>query len=423
MGGSADSAGRASARRVVITGMGLLSPLGTGTALNWEAVREGRSGIGPIARFDAARYSSRIAGECTDFDSLAFIDRKEARKMDRFIQYAVAAAQLAVEDSGIDTALLRGDRAGVFIGSGIGGIGAIEDTHTVLLEKGPGRVSPFFLISSIINEAAGQVSILYSAGGPNAATATACSSGTHAIGDSFRIIARGDADIMLAGGAEAPITPLGVAGFCAMRALSTRNDAPTRASRPFDRERDGFVVGEGSAILLLEERESAIARGARIYSEIVGYGMSGDAFHVSAPQENGDGAYRSMMRAVSDGGIELTEVDYINAHGTSTVWNDKIETLAIKRAFGAHAQKLAVSSTKSMTGHLLGAAGGLEAAFTALALLHQILPPTINYENPDPECDLDYVPNQARPAELTFALSNSFGFGGTNGTLLFKRPF
>jgi len=343
--------------------------------------------------------------------------------MDRFIQYAVVAAQLAVEDSGIDTALMRGDRAGVYIGSGIGGIGVIEDTHTVLLEKGPGRVSPFFLISSIINEAAGQVSILYSAGGPNSATATACSSGTHAIGDSFRIIARGDADIMLAGGAEAPVTPLGVAGFCAMRALSTRNDAPTRASRPFDRERDGFVVGEGSAILLLEERESAIARGARIYAEIVGYGMSGDAFHVSAPQESGDGAYRSMMRAVSDGGIELTEVDYINAHGTSTAWNDKIETLAIKRVFGAHAQKLAVSSTKSMTGHLLGAAGGLEAAFTALALLHQILPPTINYENPDPECDLDYVPNQARPAELTFALSNSFGFGGTNGTLLLKRPF
>lgn len=341
--------------------------------------------------------------------------------MDRFIQYAVVAAQLAVEDSGIDTALLQSDRAGVHVGSGIGGIGSIADTVKVLLEKGPGRVSPFFLISSIINEAAAQISILYKAGGPNLAIATACSSGTHAIGDSFRIIARGDADIMLAGGAEAPVTPLGVAGFCAMRALSTHNDAPAQASRPFDRERDGFVVGEGSAILLLEERESALARGARIYAEIAGYGMSGDAFHVSAPQENGDGAYRSMLRAVRDAGIEFTEVDYINAHGTSTSWNDKIETLAIKRLFGAHAHKLAVSSTKSMTGHLLGAAGGLEAGFTALALLHQVLPPTINYENPDPDCDLDYVPNQARPTEVTVALSNSFGFGGANGTLLLKR--
>jgi 3-oxoacyl-[acyl-carrier-protein] synthase II len=309
----------------------------------------------------------------------------------------------------------------VYIGSGIGGIGCIEDTHKVLLEKGPGRVSPFFLISSIINEAAGQVSILYRSGGPNSATATACTSGLHALGDSFRIIARGEADIMLAGGAEAPITPLGVAGFCAMRALSTRNDEPTRASRPFDRERDGFVVGEGSAILLLEERESALKRGAHIYAEIAGYGMSGDAFHVSAPQENGDGAYRCMLRAVEDAGIGLSQVEYVNAHGTSTAWNDKIETLALKRLFGDHARRLAVSSTKSMTGHLLGAAGGLEAAFTALALHHQTLPPTINYENPDPECDLDYVPNQARPAEITFALSNSFGFGGTNGTLLLKR--
>jgi 3-oxoacyl-[acyl-carrier-protein] synthase II len=357
--------------------MGLLSPLGTGIAQSWEAAREGLSGIGPITRFDAAHYSSRIAGECKDFDPLAFMDRKEARKMDRFIQYAVAAAQLAVGDSGIDSALLKGDRAGVYVGSGIGGIGSIENTHKVLLEKGPGRVSPFFLISSIINEAAGQVSILYNSGGPNSATATACSSGTHAIGDSFRIIVRGDADIMLAGGAEAPITPLGVAGFCAMRALSTRNDAPAQASRPFDKERDGFVVGEGSVILLLEERASALKRGARIYAEIVGYG--------------------------------------------TTPWNDKIETLAIKRLFGDHAYKLAVSSTKSMTGHLLGAAGGLEAGLTALSLYNQVLPPTINYENPDPECDLDYVPNQARPSEVTFALSNSFGFGGTNGTLLLKR--
>lgn len=413
--------GRSSARRVVITGIGLVSPLGIGAAQNWEAARKGRSGISLITRFDASQYSSRIAGECTDFDPLVFIDRKESRKMDRFIQYAVAAAQLAVEDSRIDPALLQGDRTGVYVGSGIGGIGSIEETHKVLLEKGPGRVSPFFLVSSIINEAAGQISILYKSGGPNSATATACSSGTHSIGDSFRLIARGDADIMLAGGAEAPVTPLGVAGFCAMRALSTRNDAPEQASRPFDKERDGFVVGEGSGIMVLEERESAIKRGACIYAEIVGYGMSGDAHHVSAPQTDGDGAYRSMLRAVTDAGIELTAVEYINAHGTSTPWNDKIETLAIKRLFGEHAPKLAVSSSKSMTGHLLGAAGGLEVGLTAMALLHQVLPPTINYQNPDPECDLDYVPNQARPAELTFALSNSFGFGGTNGTLILKR--
>jgi 3-oxoacyl-[acyl-carrier-protein] synthase II len=421
MGGSSDLLGRSSARRVVITGIGLVSPLGIGAAQNWEAAREGRSGISLITRFDASQYSSRIAGECTDFDPLVFIDRKESRKMDRFIQYAVAAAQLAVEDSRIDPALLQGDRTGVYVGSGIGGIGSIEETHKVLLEKGPGRVSPFFLVSSIINEAAGQISILYKSGGPNSATATACSSGTHSIGDSFRLIARGDADIMLAGGAEAPVTPLGVAGFCAMRALSTRNDAPEQASRPFDKERDGFVVGEGSGIMVLEERESAIRRGACIYAEIVGYGMSGDAHHVSAPQTDGDGAYRSMLRAVTDAGIELTAVEYINAHGTSTPWNDKIETLAIKRLFGEHAPKLAVSSSKSMTGHLLGAAGGLEVGLTAMALLHQVLPPTINYQNPDPECDLDYVPNQARPAELTFALSNSFGFGGTNGTLILKR--
>ncbi len=418
---SSDLSGRTSARRVVITGIGLVSPIGIGVDRNWDAAREGRSGIGLITRFDPSQYSSRIAGECTEFDPLAFIDRKESRKMDRFIQYAVAAAQLAVEDSGIDTALLEGDRTGVYVGSGIGGIGSIEDTHKILLERGPGRVSPFFLVSTIINEAAGQISILFKSGGPNSAPATACSTGTHSIGDSCRIISRGEADIMLAGGAEAPITPLGVAGFCAMRALSTRNDAPEEASRPFDKERDGFVVGEGSGIVVLEEREAALKRGARIYAEVVGYGMSGDAYHVSAPRTDGDGAYRCMLRAVTDAGIELTEVDYINAHGTSTPWNDKIETLAIKKLFGDHAQRLAVSSTKSMTGHLLGAAGGLEASMCALAIFHQILPPTINYQNPDPECDLDYVPNEARPTELSFALSNSFGFGGTNGTLILKR--
>ncbi len=409
------------ARRVAITGIGLVSPLGIGKAENWASIEAGRGGIGLITRFDATGYNSRIGGEVKEFDPIQFLDRKESRKMDRFIQYAVVAAQLAVEDADIDTARLQGDRTGVYVGSGIGGIGSIEETHKVLLEKGPGRVSPFFLISSIINEAAGQISIRYRAAGPNSATATACSTGTHAIGDSFRIIARGEADIMLAGGAEAPITPLGVAGFCAMRALSTRNDQPQRASRPFDKERDGFVVGEGAGILILEEMTAAEKRGACIYAEIIGYGMSGDAFHVSAPQTDGDGAYRSMLRAIKDAGIALSEVDYINAHGTSTPYNDKIETLAIKRLFGDHAYSLAVSSTKSLSGHLLGAAGGLETGLAALSLHHQIIPPTINYQHPDPECDLDYVPNQARPSRVRFALSNSFGFGGTNGSLILKQ--
>lgn len=416
-----DTRGFPSARRVVVTGVGLVSPIGTGAEDHWQAVLEGRNGIGPITRFDASQYNSRIAGELKDFDPLDFLDRKEARKMDRFIQYGVVAARLAVEDSGIDLEKLKGDRAGVFVGSGIGGIGSIEETHKLLLEKGPGRVSPFFLISTIINEAAGQISIQYGSGGPNSATATACATGTHAIGDSFRIISRGDADIMLAGGAEAPISPLGIAGFCAMRALSTQNETPETASRPFDRERDGFVAGEGSGILLLEERESALRRNARIYAEIVGYGMSGDAYHVSAPQTDGDGAYRAMVRAIRDAGLEPRDVEYINAHGTSTPWNDKIETLAIKRLFGDHAHRLAVSSTKSMTGHLLGAAGGVEAGLSALGLHHQVMPPTINYRNLDPDCDLDYVPNEARPASFSYALSNSFGFGGTNGTLIFKR--
>jgi 3-oxoacyl-[acyl-carrier-protein] synthase II len=421
MGGFSDSKGRPSGRRVVITGIGLLSPIGTGKKQNWESVLQGKGGIGLITRFDTSEFTSRIAGEVKDFDPLNYLDRKAARKMDRFIQYGVVAAKLAVEDSGIDTALLRSDRTGVYVGSGIGGIGGIEETHKLMLEKGPSRVSPFFLISTIINEAAGQISILYGAGGPNSATATACSTGTHAIGDSFRIIARGDADLMLAGGTEAPITPLGVAGFCAMRALSVRNDDPEHASRPFDKDRDGFVVGEGAGVLLLEELGSALKRNAQIYAEVVGYGMSGDAYHVSAPQADGAGALRSMSSAVRDAGIDPAEVDYINAHGTSTPWNDKIETLAIKRMFKDHAYQLAVSSTKSLTGHLLGAAGGLEAGLTSLSLYHQVLPATINYQTPDPECDLDYVPNQVRPAELNYALSNSFGFGGTNGTLFFKR--
>lgn len=341
--------------------------------------------------------------------------------MDPFIQYAVAAAEMAVEDSQIKRAQLEGDRTGVYIGSGIGGISSIEENHKVLLSKGPKRVSPFFLIATVINEASGQVSIRTKSGGPNSACATACSTGTHAIGDSYQIIARGDADLMLAGGSEAPITPLGLAGFCSMRALSVRNDAPDKASRPFDKGRDGFVIAEGAGIVLLEELNSALKRDARIYAEIIGYGMSGDAYHVSAPCPDGDGAYRSMIRALGNAGVKPADIDYINAHGTSTPWNDKIETLAIKRVFGDYAYKVAVSSTKSVTGHMLGAAGGFETAATAMALKHQIIPPTINYENPDPECDLDYVPNEARKAELSYALSNSFGFGGTNSTLVVKR--
>ncbi len=408
-------------RRVVITGIGLVSSLGIGRESNWKALVEGKGGISLISRFDTSGYSSKIAGEIKDFDPLAFIGRKDARKMDAFIQYAVVAAQLAVDDSGIKPSALEGDRTGVYVGSGIGGIGTIENTNKTLLKKGPGRISPFFLISCIINEAAGQISIRTKSGGPNSAPATACSTGTHAIGDSFRIISRGDADIMIAGGAEAPITPLGVAGFCAMRALSVRNDAPEKASRPFDRDRDGFVVSEGAGILLLEEMGTALKRGANIYAEVVGYGMSGDAYHVSAPRTDGDGAYRSMKRALRDAGIDSGEIDYINAHGTSTPWNDKTETVAIKRVFGKNAAGLAISATKSMTGHMMGAAGGMETAVTAMSLKHQRIPPTINYENPDPECDLDYVPNKARTADVNYALTNSFGFGGTNGTLVLKR--
>ncbi len=408
-------------RRVVVTGVGFVSPLGVGVERNWNSLREGMSGIGRIAKFDPSAYSSQIAGEVKDFDPFEFIDKKEARKMDPFIQYAVAAAVQAVEDSGIAREDIEGGRTGVYVGSGIGGIGAIENQHEILLTKGPGRVSPFFLISSIINEASGQISILYKAQGPNSATATACATGTHAVGDSFRIIARGDADIMIAGGAEAPITPLGLAGFCAMRALSTRNDDPQKASRPFDAQRDGFVMGEGAGVIILEELSRAIKRNARIYAEVAGYGMSGDAYHVSAPCLDGEGAFQAMKRALDDGGIAPDEIDYINAHGTSTPYNDKIETAAIKRLFGAHAPRIGISSTKSMTGHLLGAAGGVETAASALCLYHQTMLPTINYEVPDPECDLDYVPNEPRSARIDYVLSNSFGFGGTNGALILKR--
>jgi 3-oxoacyl-[acyl-carrier-protein] synthase II len=408
-------------RRVVVTGIGLISPLGTGTDKNWQALLRGESGIAPLTRFDMSRYATRFGGEVKDFDPLAFLDRKEVRKMDPFIRYGLAAAEIAVADSGIDRADLQSDRAGTYVGSGIGGLGSIEENLKVLWEKGPDRVSPFFLIQTIINEASGQISIRFGAKGPNCANATACSTGTHALGDSARIIARGEADIMIAGGAEAPLTPLSLAGFNAIKAISERNDEPARASRPFDAKRDGFVMGEGAGVLILEELGRALRRNARIYAELVGYGMTSDAYHVAAPAPDGDGAIRVMRRAIEDAGIGPDGIQYINAHGTSTELNDKTETAAIKTVFGDHARRLAVNSTKSMTGHLLGAAGGLEAGITALAIYHQTMPPTINYEFPDPDCDLDYVPNAARKAEIVHGLSNSFGFGGTNASLILKR--
>jgi 3-oxoacyl-[acyl-carrier-protein] synthase II len=405
----------------VVTGVGLVSPLGIGTQANWEALCAGRSGIGPITRFDASQFSARIAGEVKGFNPLAFVDKKDVKKMDIFIQYAIAASQFAMDDAGLSVTEDIATRVGVFIASGIGGFTTIEREHKALIEGGPRRISPFFIPASIINLAAGQVSIRFSAKGPNSATCTACSASAHAIGDAFEIIRRDDADVMIAGGSEAAITPMGVGGFAAMRALSTRNDEPDRASRPFDQERDGFIMGEGSGVVILEELEFAKERGATIYAELVGYGMSADAFHITAPSEDGDGGMRVMSAALRDAGVTPDKVDYINAHGTSTPFNDKLETLAIKRLFGEHAHQLAISSTKSMTGHLLGAAGGLEAGITVLAVKHQVIPPTINYEYPDPECDLDYVPNIKRSAKIDYALSNSFGFGGTNGVLLFKR--
>lgn len=408
-------------RRVVITGCGLVTPLGLGVQANWAALVRGESGVGTITRFDTSRHATRIAGEVKGFDPQEFIDRKEVRKMDLFIQFALAAAQMAVADAGLKAGDLEGERTGVIVGSGIGGIGSIEETHKVLLEKGPDRVSPFFLIQTIINEASGQISIRFGAKGPNSATVTACATGTHAIGDSLRIIQRGEAEIMIAGGSEAPITPLGLAGFCVMKALSERNDEPAKASRPFDAQRDGFVMGEGAGIVILEELGYALRRGAPIYAEVVGYGMTSDAYHVAAPAPDGGGAIRAMQRALQDAAVPAEAVGYINAHGTSTPYNDKTETIAVKAVFGPQARKIGISSTKSMTGHMLGAAGGVEAAITALCLKHQRLTPTINYEFPDPECDLDYVPNAARPAELLYGLSNSFGFGGTNGCLLLRR--
>ena len=408
-------------RRVVVTGVGLVSPLGIGTQANWEALKAGRSGIGPITRFDASQFSARIAGEVKDFDPLQFVDKKDVKKMDVFIQLAIAAAQFAVDDAALAVTPENATRVGVFIASGIGGFSTIEREHRALLEGGPRRISPFFIPAAIINLAAGQVSIRFGAKGPNSATCTACSASAHAIGDALEIIRRGRADVMIAGGSESAITPMGVGGFAAMRALSTRNDDPAIASRPFDLNRDGFIMGEGAGVIVLEELGIAQRRGAPIYAELVGYGMSADAFHITAPSEDGDGGMRVMASALDDAGVRPDEVDYVNAHGTSTPYNDKLETLAIRRLFGDHAERMAISSTKSMTGHLLGAAGGLEAGITALAIKHQLAPPTINYETPDPECDLDYVPNTARPMAIQYALSNSFGFGGTNGALLFKK--
>ena len=416
-------------RRVVITGLGALTPLGNTLDEFWTGLREGRSGIGPITKFDADvkdergeyRFPTRIAGEIRNFDPLRFVDKKEARRLDPYLHYAIAASVMAVQDSGLDTGKVDASRFGVLIGSGIGGISTLLDSHEALLSKGPDRVSPFFIPMLIINMAAGLVSMRFGAKGPNSAVVTACATGNHAIGDAHRIIQRGDADVMIAGGAEAIIVKLTIAGFCAMKAMSTRNDEPAKASRPFELSRDGFVCGEGAGIIVLEELGHAIARDARIYAEIIGYGMTGDAHHMTAPDPEGDGAMRAMTAALADAGISPSDVGYVNAHGTSTPYNDKFETLAIKRVFGDHARRLAVSSTKSMTGHLLGAAGGIEAIASALALHHGVLPPTINYEKPDPDCDLDYVPNQARKQDIEIAISNAFGFGGTNATLAFRK--
>jgi 3-oxoacyl-[acyl-carrier-protein] synthase II len=399
----------------------MISPLGIGNAENWKSLIEGRSGIITITRFDLTDYPSRIAGEVKNFNPTDFVSKKDVKKMDLFIQYAIAASEFAVQDSGLKIDSSNQNRIGVYIGSGIGGFGVIEATHKALLEGGPRKISPFFIPASIVNLASGWVSIRFGAKGPNSATCTACTTSAHAIGDSYKIIERGDADAMIAGGSEGCITPLGIGGFCAMRALSTRNDEPERASRPFDKERDGFVMGEGAGILILESLEFAQKRNAKIYAEIVGYGMSSDAYHITAPSDDGDGAIRVMQLTLQDAGVTPRDVNYINAHGTSTPFNDKAETMAIKKVFGDHARKIAVSSTKSMTGHLLGAAGGLEGAIMALAIQNQIAPPTINLDYPDPDCDLDYVPHRSKPMEIRYALSNSFGFGGTNGALLFKR--
>jgi len=409
------------ARRVVVTGVGLVSALGVGTEETWRNLLAGKSGAAPITHFDTAGFPVTFAAEVKGFDPLRFIEKKEVKKMGLFIQFAMAASEFAMEQAGLKITPDIAERAGVYIGSGIGGFDVIEREHTELMKGGPRKISPFFIPASIVNLASGFVSIRWGAKGPNSATCTACSSSAHAVGDSFKLIQRGDADVMISGGAEAAITPMGVGGFASMRALSTRNHEPEKASRPFDCNRDGFVIGEGAGILILEELGFAIRRAARIFGEVVGYGMSGDAYHITQPSEDADGAIRVMRNALKDAGLRSEQVDYINAHGTSTPFNDKLETKAIKTVFGERAYRFPVSSTKSMTGHLLGGAGGLEAGISTLILRDQIIPPTINYETPDPECDLDYVPNQARRAEVNLVLSNSFGFGGTNAALLMKR--
>ena len=408
-------------RRVVVTGVGLVCGCGIGTEEVWRNLLSGRSGIGPITHFDANAFDCRIAGEVKNFDPLNWVEKKELKKMARFIQLALAASDFAMRMAALDISGSIADSAGVYIGSGIGGFDVIEREHSKYLHGGPGKISPFFIPAAIINLASGHVSIRYGAKGPNSATATACSASAHAVGDAFKIIQRCDAEVMIAGGSEAAVTPMGIGGFGAMRALSTRNDEPERASRPFDAQRDGFVVGEGAGVLILESLEYAQRRGANILAEIVGYGMSGDAYHITQPAEQGDGGYRVSMAALNDAKISPEDVSYVNAHGTSTPIGDAIETTALKHVFGSRAAKVPISSTKSMTGHLLGGAGGLEAGISVLALRDQILPPTINQENPDPACDLDYIPNRARKAEVLYVLSNSFGFGGTNASLLFKH--
>jgi 3-oxoacyl-[acyl-carrier-protein] synthase II len=408
-------------RRVVITGVGAVSPLGCGNVKNWDALTSGKSGVRLITRFDASDMPVKIAGEVPDFNAEEYIDKKEIKKMDLFIQYALAAAHYAMEDSGLVINDENAERVGVLVGAGLGGLPTIEKYHTLVSEGGPKKISPFFIPMLIINLAPGHISIKYGAKGPNLSSVSACATSTHAIGDAYHIIKRGDADAMIAGGTESVITPLGIGGFAAMKALSDRNDDPAAASRPFDKNRDGFVMGEGAGIVVLEEYESARARGAKIYAEIVGYGMTGDAYHLTAPAPGGEGGARSMKMALKNAGVAPEQVSYINAHGTSTPIGDLYETMAIKSIFGDHAKKMMVSSTKSMTGHLLGAAGGIETVYTLMAMDKGVVPPTINYTDPDPECDLDYVPNTAREAKLEYAMSNNFGFGGTNATLLFKK--
>ncbi len=409
-------------RRVVITGLGVISPIGNDVKTFWESLLEGQSGISTLTRFDASAFSSQLAAEVKDFDPSHHMEKKEAKKLDRYSWYAIAAAMEAWRDSGLsDNCYYDRDNIGVSVGSGIGGIETLEDQIRVLMEKGPRRISPFMVPMLIANMAAGYISIMLDVKGPNTTPVTACATSTHSIGDSYRIVQRGDADCMLAGGAEAAISPVAYGGFCSARAMSTRNDEPLKASRPFDAQRDGFIIGEGAGIVVLETLESALERGAKIYGEVMGYGMSGDAYHITAPDPNGRGAYLCMSRALNDGGINPTEIDYINAHGTSTPHNDKIETMAIKELLGEHAYKIAVSSNKSMIGHLLGAAGGVELVSTMLTLKNQVIPPTVNYEEEDPECDLDYVGNEARSAKVDVAISNSFGFGGTNSCLAVKR--